>query len=86
MDDIDRTDNLFSGSLDGFISFTIPWSTGSSGESLSHIGPDLGLPHVKFIYPTAPIREVTVSNGARQNAWFDIAHPGATSSLPDIKV
>lgn len=48
---------------------------GSSGSALSHIGPDLELPHVKFVYPTAPAREVTISNGAKQNAWFDIAHP-----------
>lgn len=48
---------------------------GSSGEALSHIGPALDLPHVKFVYPTAPAREVTINGGARGTAWFDIRHP-----------
>jgi len=35
----------------------------------------LKLPHVKFIYPTAPEIAVTMSGGIKRNAWFDIAHP-----------
>jgi predicted esterase len=48
---------------------------GSSGEGLAHIGPTLSLPHVKFIYPTAPEREITINGGAKGTGWFDIRHP-----------
>lgn len=48
---------------------------GDSGEGLSHIGPALRLPHVKFVYPTAPIRAITINGGAQGTGWFDIKHP-----------
>eukprot|EP01010_Urceolus_cornutus_P001027 NODE_1541_length_859_cov_279.520988_g1195_i0.p1 GENE.NODE_1541_length_859_cov_279.520988_g1195_i0~~NODE_1541_length_859_cov_279.520988_g1195_i0.p1 ORF type:complete len:259 (+),score=73.49 NODE_1541_length_859_cov_279.520988_g1195_i0:62-778(+) len=30
------------------------------------------LPHVKCIFPTAPVRPITINGGMAMNAWFDI--------------
>ena len=30
------------------------------------------LPHVKFVFPTAPVQPVTLNMGMRMNAWFDL--------------
>jgi hypothetical protein len=38
------------------------------------VGPQMRLPHIKFIYPTAPTRPITVNMGMRMPGWFDISH------------
>lgn len=56
---------------------TIIWlhGLGDSGNGFAPIAPELKLPDslgVKFIFPHAPIRPVTINNGMRMRAWYDI--------------
>ena len=48
---------------------------GADGSDFVPIVPELGLPpdlHVRFVFPHAPVRPVTINNGARMRAWYDI--------------
>jgi phospholipase/carboxylesterase len=56
---------------------TIIWlhGLGDSGHGFAPIAPELKLPAelgVKFIFPHAPIRPVTINNGMEMRAWYDI--------------
>jgi phospholipase/carboxylesterase len=56
---------------------TIIWlhGLGDSGNGFAPIAPELKLPGelgVKFIFPHAPIRPVTINNGMEMRAWYDI--------------
>ena len=49
---------------------------GASGHDFEPIVPELNLPDipaVRFIFPHAPIRPVTVNGGFEMRAWYDIA-------------
>ncbi|WDT86286.1 alpha/beta hydrolase [Alteromonas sp. 009811495] len=48
---------------------------GDSGHGFAPIVPELRLPDsmaVKFIFPHAPERPITINNGMRMRAWYDI--------------
>ncbi|MHB8848244.1 MAG: alpha/beta hydrolase [Burkholderiales bacterium] len=45
---------------------------GASGDDLAPVAHALRLRDVRFILPQAPIRPVTVNNGYRMPAWYDI--------------
>jgi phospholipase/carboxylesterase len=48
---------------------------GDSGHGFAPIVPQLKLPEalgVRFVFPHAPVRAVTVNNGMKMNAWYDI--------------
>ncbi len=48
---------------------------GADGHDFEPIVPELGLPATKpirFIFPNAPQRPVTINNGMRMRAWYDI--------------
>ncbi len=48
---------------------------GDSGHGFAPIVPELKLPAsmaVKFIFPHAPERPITINNGMRMRAWYDI--------------
>ncbi|MGI9257639.1 MAG: alpha/beta hydrolase [Gammaproteobacteria bacterium] len=46
---------------------------GADGNDFAPIVPQLDLPcDVRFVFPHAPIRAVTINNGARMRAWYDI--------------
>lgn len=56
---------------------TVIWlhGLGDSGNGFAPIAPELQLPSslgVKFIFPHAPIRPVTINNGMEMRAWYDI--------------
>ncbi|MGB3726508.1 MAG: alpha/beta fold hydrolase [Glaciecola sp.] len=56
---------------------TIIWlhGLGDSGNGFAPIAPELQLADalgVKFIFPHAPIRPVTINNGMEMRAWYDI--------------
>ena len=56
---------------------TIIWlhGLGDSGNGFAPIAPELRLEDllgVKFIFPHAPIRPVTINNGMEMRAWYDI--------------
>jgi phospholipase/carboxylesterase len=49
---------------------------GADGSDFVAIVPELGLPPalaVRFVFPHAPVRAVTINNGMRMRAWYDIA-------------
>src|SRR5215467_15727592 len=49
---------------------------GADGNDFVPIVPELGLQPskpVRFIFPHAPVRPVTINNGFRMRAWYDIA-------------
>jgi phospholipase/carboxylesterase len=46
---------------------------GADGHDFESIVPELGLPGaVRFVFPHAPVRPVTVNGGYRMRAWYDI--------------
>ncbi len=52
---------------------------GADGHDFEPIIPELGLPRplaVRFVFPHAPYRPVTVNGGATMRAWYDIAMDG----------
>ena len=52
---------------------------GADGSDFEPIVPELGLPAslpVRFIFPNAPQRPVTINNGMRMPAWYDILQMG----------
>ncbi|WP_042152814.1 MULTISPECIES: alpha/beta hydrolase [unclassified Pseudoalteromonas] len=56
---------------------TVIWlhGLGDSGDGFAPIVPQLEIPNeigVKFIFPHAPIRAVTINNGIEMRAWYDI--------------
>lgn len=56
---------------------TVIWlhGLGDSGHGFAPIVPELQLPDsmsVRFVFPHAPERPVTINNGMRMRAWYDI--------------
>jgi phospholipase/carboxylesterase len=51
---------------------------GASGHDFEPIVPMLGLPHVRFVFPHAPARGVTINGGLIMPAWYDIRVLGVT--------
>ena len=52
---------------------------GADGHDFEPIDPELRLPTtkpVRFIFPHAPERPVTINNGMRMRAWYDILQMG----------
>lgn len=49
---------------------------GDSGNGFAPIVPELKLPEhlaIRFIFPHAPVRPVTINNGMKMRAWYDIS-------------
>ena len=60
---------------------TVIWlhGLGADGHDFEAIVPELGLPAslpVRFIFPHAPMRPVTINMGMRMRAWYDILEMG----------
>ena len=52
---------------------------GADGHDFEAIVPELGLPAslpVRFVFPHAPMRPVTINMGMRMRAWYDILQMG----------
>ncbi len=57
---------------------TVIWlhGLGDSGDGFAPIVPELKLPEdlgIKFVFPHAPVRPVTINGGMAMRAWYDIA-------------
>ena len=57
--------------------FTVIWmhGLGADGNDFVPIIPELKLPEnlkIKFIFPHAPVRPITLNNGYEMRAWFDM--------------
>lgn len=62
---------------------TVIWmhGLGADGHDFEPIVPELALPAspgVRFIFPHAPVRAVTLNNGMAMRAWYDILELGGT--------
>ncbi|MGJ8680216.1 alpha/beta hydrolase [Paraglaciecola sp.] len=56
---------------------TVIWlhGLGDSGNGFAPIVPELNMPQelaVRFIFPHAPVRPITINNGMQMRAWYDI--------------
>jgi phospholipase/carboxylesterase len=50
---------------------------GADGHDFEPIVPELKLPKpVRFVFPHAPVRPVTINSGMRMRAWYDILQLG----------
>ncbi|KAK9867401.1 hypothetical protein WJX84_005744 [Apatococcus fuscideae] len=69
---------------------------GDTGNGWAPVGAQLNIPHVKFIFPTAPTRPVSLNGGMPMPAWFDLARvdqllkgeqdgPGVSASVAHIE-
>ena len=50
---------------------------GADGHDFAPIVPELvrrDWPALRFVFPHAPVRPVTINNGMRMRAWYDIVH------------
>ena len=57
--------------------WTVIWlhGLGADGNDFVPIVPQLlrhGWPAIRFVFPHAPVRPVTINNGVRMRAWYDI--------------
>ncbi|HUQ09973.1 MAG TPA: dienelactone hydrolase family protein [Steroidobacteraceae bacterium] len=57
--------------------FSIIWmhGLGADGHDFEPLVPELlesGMPSLRFVFPHAPVRPVTINNGYRMRAWYDI--------------
>lgn len=63
----------------GAVGAAVIWlhGLGADGHDFVPIIPELKLPEelrVRFLFPHAPIRPVSINGGARMRAWFDLTH------------
>ena len=61
----------------GRVQSSVIWlhGLGADGNDFVPVVPELGLPEelgVRFVFPHAPIRPVTINAGMRMRAWYDI--------------
>jgi phospholipase/carboxylesterase len=59
---------------------------GADGHDFEPIVPGLGLPDslgVRFVFPHAPVRPVTINGGMPMRAWFDLRQPDLAQE-PDL--
>ena len=57
--------------------FSIIWmhGLGADGHDFESLVPELiedGMPTMRFVFPHAPVRPVTINNGYQMRAWYDI--------------
>jgi phospholipase/carboxylesterase len=62
--------------------WTVLWlhGLGADGHDFAPIVPELvrpGWSSLRFVFPHAPVRPVTINNGMRMRAWYDIRNFGA---------
>jgi predicted esterase len=58
---------------------------GDTGNGWAPVAPELNLAHVRWVFPTAPTRSITVNMGMSMPGWFDIDHLDEASFLKMMK-
>lgn len=61
---------------------------GADGHDFEPIVPELELPNshpVRFVFPHAPMRKVTINGGAEMRAWYDIDPRAPLAGDTDIR-
>ncbi len=59
---------------------------GADGHDFAPIVPEVvqrGWPGIRFVFPHAPVRPVTINNGMRMRAWYDIRDLGFEGTVGD---
>lgn len=53
---------------------TVIWlhGLGADGHDFVDLVPQLNLPNVRFVFPHAPVRPITLNSGFPMRAWYDI--------------
>ena len=62
---------------------------GASGDDFAPVVPHMQLPDVRFVFPHAPVRPITIFEGEAVRAWYDITTLGESSereSMADVMV
>ena len=62
---------------------------GADGNDFVPIVPELQMPPspaVRFVFPHAPVRPVTINNGMRMRAWYDIKDLSASGAQDDAGI
>lgn len=70
---------------------TVIWlhGLGADGHDFEPVVPALELPErlaIRFIFPHAPVRPVTINDGAEMRAWYDFIPHSETAGADDIAV
>ena len=68
---------------------TVIWlhGLGADGHDFEPIVPELHLPKdaaIRFIFPHAPIRSVSINNGDEMRAWYDFVPHAESGAIDDI--
>ena len=68
---------------------TVIWlhGLGADGHDFEQIVPELKLPEnssIRFIFPHAPIRPITINDGAEMRGWYDFIPHSETAGHDDI--
>lgn len=61
---------------------------GADGHDFEPVVPLLGLPDVRFVFPNAPVRPVTINGGMVMPAWYDVVSlggPGPGERPEDVR-
>ncbi len=61
---------------------------GADGHDFESVVPLLGIPseyRIRFVFPHAPHRSVTINMGMRMRAWYDILNPVLGSPVEDVE-
>ncbi len=56
---------------------------GASQHDFEPVVAELGAPYLRFVFPSAPVRPVTISFGMRMPAWYDILSLAAGTPRED---
>ncbi len=69
---------------------TVIWlhGLGADGHDFEAIIPELGLPDrstIRFIFPHAPFRSISINNGEEMRAWYDFVPYSETAGTADIE-
>ena len=77
MSENDAPIEIISGQSGAPVGASIIWlhGLGASGDDFVPVVPELGLPPspgVRFIFPHAPVRPITINGGMSMRGWFDI--------------
>lgn len=59
---------------------------GADGHDFAPIVPELGLtgsPAIRFVFPHAQVRPVTINGGMSMRAWYDVFPPGPNGKRPE---
>ena len=70
---------------------TVIWlhGLGASGDDFAPVVPHMQLPDVRFVFPHAPVRPITIFEGDAVRAWYDITTLGESperESMADVMV